>query len=214
MGTTAPGARAACYAAEWHKPSTAQTLVFPLWLGQPLQALPLTLPFSASSSDYEEITIDPTCSWKPVPIKPDIHIKEEQDGPVLKRCRTMSPTHMVMPNVMEMIAALGPGPSPFMPLQPPSAGSGSGDYTSQSESAAGGAEASAWGAREGWADCRALRCSFPIPPNPLTGAGSKVRAWDGATCPSRTPSAPRESARASLTESLTIRECNWTSAVN
>ncbi|KAJ6636874.1 hypothetical protein lerEdw1_013941 [Lerista edwardsae] len=83
------------------------------------------------NSDYEEITIDPTCSWKPVPIKPDIHIKEEQDGPVLKRCRTMSPTHMVMPNVMEMIAALGPGPSPFMPLQPPSAGSGSSDYTSQ-----------------------------------------------------------------------------------
>ncbi|XP_015272550.1 PREDICTED: zinc finger MIZ domain-containing protein 2 [Gekko japonicus] len=89
------------------------------------------------NSDYEEITIDPTCSWKPVPIKPDIHIKEEQDGPVLKRCRTMSPTHMVMPNVIEMIAALGPGPAPFVPSQPPSAGSGSSDYTSQNSSFSG-----------------------------------------------------------------------------
>lgn len=51
------------------------------------------------------------CSWKPVPIKPDITIKEESDGPVLKRCRTLSPSHMVMPSVMEMIASLGPTPS-------------------------------------------------------------------------------------------------------
>ncbi|XP_052558309.1 zinc finger MIZ domain-containing protein 2 [Tympanuchus pallidicinctus] len=65
------------------------------------------------SSDYEEITIDPTCSWKPVPVKPDLHIKEEADGPALKRCRTASPAHMVLPNIMEMIAALGPGSSPF-----------------------------------------------------------------------------------------------------
>ncbi|XP_029460080.1 zinc finger MIZ domain-containing protein 2 isoform X2 [Rhinatrema bivittatum] len=88
------------------------------------------------NSDYEEITIDPTCSWKPVPIKPDIHIKEEQDGPVLKRCRTMSPIHMMMPNVMEMIAALGPDSSPFAVLQSvPPGGSGgsssSNDYTGQ-----------------------------------------------------------------------------------
>ncbi|XP_042329201.1 zinc finger MIZ domain-containing protein 2 [Sceloporus undulatus] len=89
------------------------------------------------NSEYEEITIDPTCSWKPVPIKPDIHIKEEQDGPVLKRCRTMSPTHMVMPNVMEMIAALGPGPSPFGPLQPPSASSGNSDFTGQNSNFSG-----------------------------------------------------------------------------
>ncbi|XP_027707821.1 zinc finger MIZ domain-containing protein 2 isoform X3 [Vombatus ursinus] len=88
------------------------------------------------NSDYEEITIDPTCSWKPVPIKPDLHIKEESDGPVLKRCRTMSPTHMVMPNVMEMIAALGPGSSPFAPLQPPSAPATS-DYPSQSSNFSG-----------------------------------------------------------------------------
>lgn len=63
------------------------------------------------NSDYEEITIDPVCSWKPVPVKPDVHVKEESDGPVLKRCRTLSPSHMVLPSVMEMIASLGPAPS-------------------------------------------------------------------------------------------------------
>lgn len=63
------------------------------------------------SSEYEEITIDPVCSWKPVPVKPDLHVKEESDGPVLKRCRTLSPSHMVLPSVMEMIASLGPAPS-------------------------------------------------------------------------------------------------------
>uniref|UniRef100_A0A1A8L3B4 SP-RING-type domain-containing protein n=2 Tax=Nothobranchius TaxID=28779 RepID=A0A1A8L3B4_9TELE len=63
------------------------------------------------NSDYEEITIDPVCSWKPVPVKPDVHVKEEPDGPVLKRCKTLSPSHMVLPSVMEMIAALGPTPS-------------------------------------------------------------------------------------------------------
>uniref|UniRef100_A0A8C6ZDE2 Zinc finger MIZ-type containing 2 n=1 Tax=Nothoprocta perdicaria TaxID=30464 RepID=A0A8C6ZDE2_NOTPE len=85
-------------------------------------------PHTAAHSDYEEITIDPTCSWKPVPIKPDLHVKEEPDGPVLKRCRTMSPTHMVLPNIMEMIAALGPGSAPFPPLPPPPAGA---DYGAQ-----------------------------------------------------------------------------------
>lgn len=68
------------------------------------------------SSDYEEITIDPLCGWRPVPVKPDLHIKEEPDGPVLKRCRTVSPSHMVLPNVMEMIAALGPASSPYQSL--------------------------------------------------------------------------------------------------
>ncbi|KAM4858414.1 zinc finger MIZ domain-containing protein 2 isoform X1 [Urocitellus parryii] len=85
------------------------------------------------NSDYEEITIDPTCSWKPVPVKPDVHIKEEPDGPVLKRCRTMSPAHVLMPSVMEMIAALGPGAAPFTPLQPPSAPASS-DYPGQGSS--------------------------------------------------------------------------------
>ncbi|XP_075862378.1 zinc finger MIZ domain-containing protein 2 isoform X3 [Microcebus murinus] len=85
------------------------------------------------NSDYEEITIDPTCSWKPVPVKPDMHIKEEPDGPVLKRCRTVSPAHVLMPSVMEMIAALGPSAAPFAPLQPPSAPAPS-DYPGQGSS--------------------------------------------------------------------------------
>lgn len=87
---------------------------------------------SPPSSDYEEITIDPTCSWKPVPVKPDVHVKEEPDGPALKRCRTVSPAHVLMPSVMEMIAALGPGAAPFAPVQPPSAPA-AGDYPSQGE---------------------------------------------------------------------------------
>ncbi|KPP62200.1 zinc finger MIZ domain-containing protein 2-like [Scleropages formosus] len=84
------------------------------------------------NSEYEEITIDPVCSWKPVPIKPDLHVKEEPDGPALKRCRTMSPSHMILPSVMEMIAALGPGlgPSPYPPL-PPGGTSSTTDYSNQ-----------------------------------------------------------------------------------
>ncbi|NXO01637.1 ZMIZ2 protein, partial [Rhinopomastus cyanomelas] len=73
------------------------------------------------NSEHEEITIDPTCSWKPVPVKPDVHVKEEPEGPALKRCRTLSPTHMVLPNIMEMIAALGPGSAPFPALTAPPA---------------------------------------------------------------------------------------------
>ncbi|NXY11433.1 ZMIZ2 protein, partial [Pteruthius melanotis] len=79
------------------------------------------------NSEHEEITIDPTCSWKPVPIKPDVHIKEEPEGPVLKRCRTLSPAHMVLPNIMEMIAALGPGSVPFPALSQTPAGAAT-DY--------------------------------------------------------------------------------------
>ncbi|MEQ2214775.1 hypothetical protein XENOCAPTIV_019597 [Xenoophorus captivus] len=59
---------------------------------------------------FEEVTIDPTCSWRPVPIKSELHIKEDPDGPLAKRFKTMSPSQMTMPNVMEMIAQLGPGP--------------------------------------------------------------------------------------------------------
>ncbi|XP_067114718.1 zinc finger MIZ domain-containing protein 2 isoform X1 [Osmerus mordax] len=81
------------------------------------------------NSDYEEITIDPVCGWRPVPVKPDLHIKEESDGPVLKRCRTVSPSHMVLPNVMEMIAALGPASSPYQNLTP--GGRNTPDYNSQ-----------------------------------------------------------------------------------
>ncbi|KAJ7412029.1 zinc finger MIZ-type containing 2 [Willisornis vidua] len=85
------------------------------------------------NSEHEEITIDPTCSWKPVPIKPDIHVKEEPEGPALKRCRTLSPTHMVLPNIMEMIAALGPGSAPFTALAQPAAGAAT-DYSTPGSS--------------------------------------------------------------------------------
>ncbi|XP_027763404.1 zinc finger MIZ domain-containing protein 2 isoform X1 [Empidonax traillii] len=85
------------------------------------------------NSEHEEITIDPTCSWKPVPIKPDVHIKEEPEGPVLKRCRTLSPTHMVLPNIMEMIAALGPSSVPFPALSQPAAGAAA-DYSTPGSS--------------------------------------------------------------------------------
>ncbi|KAJ8386032.1 hypothetical protein AAFF_G00178530 [Aldrovandia affinis] len=85
------------------------------------------------NSEYEEITIDPVCSWKPVPIKPDLHIKEEPDGPVLKRCRTLSPSHMILPSVMEMIAALGPASSPYSSV-PPGGSSSTPEYPSQAGS--------------------------------------------------------------------------------
>ncbi|KAM9366043.1 zinc finger MIZ domain-containing protein 1a isoform 3-T3 [Pholidichthys leucotaenia] len=64
------------------------------------------------NSEFEEVTIDPTCSWRPVPIKSEVHIKEDPDGPLSKRFKTMSPSQMTMPNVMDMIAQLGPGPAP------------------------------------------------------------------------------------------------------
>ncbi|XP_025773618.1 zinc finger MIZ domain-containing protein 1 [Puma concolor] len=81
-------------------------------------------------SEFEEVTIDPTCSWRPVPIKSDLHIKDDPDGIPSKRFKTMSPSQMIMPNVMEMIAALGPGPSPY-PLPPPPGGANSNDYSNQ-----------------------------------------------------------------------------------
>lgn len=81
-------------------------------------------------SEFEEVTIDPTCSWRPVPIKSDLHIKDDPDGVPSKRFKTMSPSQMIMPNVMEMIAALGPGPSPY-PLPPPPGATNSNDYSNQ-----------------------------------------------------------------------------------
>lgn len=92
-----------------------------------LSSSPIAFP---SSSEFEEVTIDPTCSWRPVPIKSDLHIKDDPDGIPSKRFKTMSPSQMIMPNVMEMIAALGPGPSPY-PLPPPPGGTSSNDYSSQ-----------------------------------------------------------------------------------
>ncbi|KAK6329542.1 hypothetical protein J4Q44_G00015200 [Coregonus suidteri] len=82
------------------------------------------------NSEFEEVTIDPSCSWRPVAIKSDIHIKEDPDGPMAKRFKTMSPTQMTMPNVMDMIALLGPGPSPY----PPQQGGNNSEYGSQGNS--------------------------------------------------------------------------------
>uniref|UniRef100_A0A8C9XN28 Zinc finger, MIZ-type containing 1a n=1 Tax=Sander lucioperca TaxID=283035 RepID=A0A8C9XN28_SANLU len=88
------------------------------------------------NSEFEEVTIDPTCSWRPVPIKSELHIKEDPDGPLAKRFKTMSPSQMTMPNVMEMIAQLGPGPgpgpilgpSPYPPHPSQHPGGNGGDY--------------------------------------------------------------------------------------
>ena len=137
-----------------HCDSVSSLMIFllPPLLSRSLPLLSRSLPVSPglSSSEYEEITIDPVCSWKPVPVKPDLHIKEEPDGPVLKRCRTLSPSHMVLPSVMEMIASLGPSPSssgpssrtssspmPF-PSMPPGGNSNNGgnsDYGGQGRTA-------------------------------------------------------------------------------
>ncbi|XP_044276225.1 zinc finger MIZ domain-containing protein 1 isoform X5 [Varanus komodoensis] len=86
------------------------------------------------NSEFEEVTIDPTCSWRPVPIKSDIHIKDDPDGIPSKRFKTMSPSQMIMPNVMEMIAALGPGPSPYPSIPPPPGGTNSNEYSNQGNS--------------------------------------------------------------------------------
>uniref|UniRef100_A0A4W5K3C3 Zinc finger, MIZ-type containing 1a n=1 Tax=Hucho hucho TaxID=62062 RepID=A0A4W5K3C3_9TELE len=82
------------------------------------------------NSEFEEVNIDPSCSWRPVPIKSDLHIKEDPDGPLAKRFKTMSPSQMTMPNVMEMIAQLGPGPShyPSGPAQHGGVGAGGNTY--------------------------------------------------------------------------------------
>ncbi|XP_035389694.1 zinc finger MIZ domain-containing protein 1-like isoform X2 [Electrophorus electricus] len=68
---------------------------------------------AVQNSEFEEVTIDPSCSWRPVPVKPDGKIKEDPDGPLLKRLKSMSPSQMVLPNVMDMIAQLGPGLRPY-----------------------------------------------------------------------------------------------------
>ncbi|KAL6475794.1 hypothetical protein MHYP_G00168340 [Metynnis hypsauchen] len=63
--------------------------------------------------EFEEVTIDPSCSWRPVPVKPEGQMKEDPDGPLVKRFKTMSPSQMVLPNVTDMIAQLGPGPNSY-----------------------------------------------------------------------------------------------------
>lgn len=83
-----------------------------------------------TSSEFEEVTIDPTCSWRPVVIKSEVHIKEDPDGPLAKRFKMMSPSQMIMPNVMEMIAQLGPGPSPY-PMMSSQQGGNNSEYGGQ-----------------------------------------------------------------------------------
>uniref|UniRef100_A0AAV2LH04 SP-RING-type domain-containing protein n=1 Tax=Knipowitschia caucasica TaxID=637954 RepID=A0AAV2LH04_KNICA len=82
------------------------------------------------NSEFEEVTIDPTCSWRPVVIKSELHIKEDPDGPLSKRFKTMSPSQMVLPNVMDMIAQLGPGATPYTPQH----GNNSSEYGGQGNS--------------------------------------------------------------------------------
>lgn len=56
--------------------------------------------------------IDPSCSWKPVQVKCEPHIKEDPDG-LNKRFKSTSPSQMILPNVMDMIAQLAPGASSY-----------------------------------------------------------------------------------------------------
>ncbi|XP_059388865.1 zinc finger MIZ domain-containing protein 1-like [Carassius carassius] len=65
------------------------------------------------NTEFEEVMIDPSCNWRPVQIKSEPHIKEDPDGLMSKRFKTMSPSQMVLPNVMDMITQLGPGVSPY-----------------------------------------------------------------------------------------------------
>ncbi|XP_077999794.1 zinc finger MIZ domain-containing protein 1-like isoform X2 [Glandiceps talaboti] len=73
---------------------------------------------AVSSADFEEVTIDASAAWKPVPLKPDI--KEEEADPCqgAKRFKnnTMSPGSMNMHNFDHM------GHSPFPSLPPPPGG--------------------------------------------------------------------------------------------
>ncbi|XP_036403384.1 zinc finger MIZ domain-containing protein 1a isoform X1 [Megalops cyprinoides] len=85
------------------------------------------------NSEFEEVTIDPTCSWRPVTMKSDVHIKEDPDGPLAKHFKTMSPSQMILPNVMNTIAQLGSGPIPYPPV-PPAHGGSSGEYSGQGNS--------------------------------------------------------------------------------
>ncbi|XP_056628097.1 zinc finger MIZ domain-containing protein 1-like [Triplophysa dalaica] len=62
--------------------------------------------------DFEEVMIDPSCSWKPVQVKCEPHIKEDPDG-LNKRFKSTSPSQMILPNVMDMIAQLAPGASSY-----------------------------------------------------------------------------------------------------
>uniref|UniRef100_A0A8C1VBB0 Zinc finger, MIZ-type containing 1b n=1 Tax=Cyprinus carpio TaxID=7962 RepID=A0A8C1VBB0_CYPCA len=82
------------------------------------------------NSEFEEVTIDPSCSWRPVQIKSEPHIKEDPDGLMSKRFKTTSPSQMVLPNVMDMISQLGPGASPYPNQNPQQQNSSANQYNS------------------------------------------------------------------------------------
>uniref|UniRef100_A0A8C1VAF2 Zinc finger, MIZ-type containing 1b n=1 Tax=Cyprinus carpio TaxID=7962 RepID=A0A8C1VAF2_CYPCA len=86
------------------------------------------------NSEFEEVTIDPSCSWRPVQIKSEPHIKEDPDGLMSKRFKTTSPSQMVLPNVMDMISQLGPGASPYPNQNPQQQNSSANQYNSPGNS--------------------------------------------------------------------------------
>ncbi|RXN08943.1 zinc finger MIZ domain-containing 1 isoform X5 [Labeo rohita] len=86
------------------------------------------------NSEFEEVTIDPSCSWRPVRIKSEPHIKEDPDGLMSKRFKTTSPSQMVLPNVMDMIAQLGPGVSPYPNQNPQQQNNSTNQYNSPGHS--------------------------------------------------------------------------------
>ncbi|EPY89248.1 suppressor of variegation 2-10-like isoform 2 [Camelus ferus] len=74
------------------------------------------------SGEDKEIIIGPMCSGKPapvkpVPVKPDVHVKEEPDGPVLQRCCTPPSAPAPGDYPSQSSSFLGPGtfPNSFLP---------------------------------------------------------------------------------------------------
>ncbi|XP_071952219.1 zinc finger MIZ domain-containing protein 1-like isoform X2 [Antedon mediterranea] len=73
---------------------------------------------AVQSVEFEEVTIDASSSWKPVPLKPDI--KDEE--PVIENCQSakrfkaMSPGSMTMPTMNNYEGMV---PSPYGTLPPP-----------------------------------------------------------------------------------------------
>ncbi|KAL0178895.1 hypothetical protein M9458_024337, partial [Cirrhinus mrigala] len=70
----------------------------------------------------------------PVRIKSEPHIKEDPDGLMSKRFKTTSPSQMVLPNVMDMIAQLGPGASPYPNQNPQQQNNSTNQYSSPGHS--------------------------------------------------------------------------------
>ncbi|XP_073775101.1 zinc finger MIZ domain-containing protein 1-like isoform X2 [Danio rerio] len=68
---------------------------------------------ASQSSELDEVLIDPSCSWRPVHIRSEPHIKQDPDELLSKRCKTTSASQTLLPDATEMIAQLGPGTSPY-----------------------------------------------------------------------------------------------------